>query len=131
MAEKMKRMQSPKASIRVERRYVFSVAGMELKGRFREVETMAGMKLLKDDKGQQVVIDTSDNFFEEIMAQFLGEEEKTLVSVGIIKASPSMLDEMKEAIETAKMATADGKEDEVVRVPVTEPPESGEEGAGE
>ena len=109
-------MNKMKLEMRVERRCVFYVNGAEVPGRFIEEQQMAGMKLFRSEDGKVIVIDAPHDF-EQIVSAILGEEDEP-IEVSLIKASPSVL----EAIRDAQ-----GKSESMpIRVPV--PAEETEDG---
>ena len=83
-----------KVQVRIEKRYVVSFGGVELQGSFKEVNHMAGMKLLLNEKKQQIVLDfPPDSGLNELLANVLGSEET--IEANIVKASPDLFAELK------------------------------------
>lgn len=87
-----------KVKIRVEKRYVISVGNIELPGRFIEVSEMAGMKLFKDEKGKQIVLDfPPDSAMEELLASVLDNKEE--IEANVVKASLDLFAELKKSVK--------------------------------
>jgi len=118
MSEDMKSMKAPKIEVRAERRYVIRVAGTELSSRFKEVGQMCGLKQLIDEDGRVMVVDTPNDFMD-IVSAILGDGKDEFATVGLIKASPQLIEEIQAAVEAAKSA-----DEEPVRTPVGSPSEA-------
>lgn len=83
-----------KVQVQIEKRYVISFNGNELPGRFKEINQMAGMRLLQDEKGKQIVLDfPPDSDISELLASVLGDGET--MDASIVKASPDLVAELK------------------------------------
>ena len=81
-----------KVQVQIEKRYVLSIDGAELSGRFKEINQMAGMRLLQNEKGKQIVLDfPAGSDINEVLASVLGDGEK--MDASIVKASLDLLAE--------------------------------------
>jgi len=95
----MKSMKAPQIEICAETHYSVRVAGRTLKGSFREVKEMCGMKQLVNERGEAMVVDVPDDFMN-VINQLLNTKE--YIKVSLIKAAPHLIDEMKSAVSDAK-----------------------------
>lgn len=98
-----------KLQVRIERRYVVSVMGEDL-GSFKECGEMAGLRHLKDDKGRQIILDfPSDSGIHSVIDEVLGNES---FDAGLIKASPTVLEELRQIVSHNTKESDDGRHDE-------------------
>lgn len=98
-----------KLQVRIERRYVVSVMGEDL-GSFKECGEMAGLRHLKDDKGRQIILDfPSDSGIHSVIDEVLGNES---FDAGLIKASPTVLEELRQIVSHNTKESEDGRHDE-------------------
>ena len=86
-----------KVQVRIENRYIVSFNGVELKGSFKEVNQMAGMKLLVNEDKEQIVLDfPPDSGLNGILADVLGNE---VMEANIVKASPHLFAGIKPSVK--------------------------------
>jgi len=121
----LRTFRAPRIDVRVEKQYILSVAGDEL-GRFREVDEMCGMKELTGPKGT-VILDCPDKL-TEVLATLFATGESESFKASVMKASPSIIAAMQEAVDKAKAEREEdargdiaGRPDGLKREPVDAP----------
>ena len=104
MSENLKTMKAPVVEVRVEKRYIVSVAGMKL-GSFREADTMCNMKQLVGSEGT-LVIDVPSSL-DEVLATLFAAGQSEPFKAAVIKASPAIIQAMQDAINAMKAQPKD------------------------
>ena len=90
-------MKTLKVDVEVRKQYVVSLHGTPL-GTFEEMERMAEMKLLKNEKGEQLVLDFPSDF-SAVMSAIIGTKENPQSEATVMKLAPTLMDDIQKIVD--------------------------------